>query len=67
MRRYAGYRNIGDRAASFIPVISKESGATVVEINPEPTALTGSISDYLIPGKAGETLSEIVAALERLI
>ena len=53
--------------ASFIPVISKESGATVVEINPEPTALTGSISDYLIPGKAGETLSEIVAALERLI
>lgn len=53
--------------ASFIPAISRQAGATVIEINPEPTALTGSVSDYLIPGKAGEILSEIVATLERLI
>ncbi|KPJ78522.1 MAG: RNA polymerase subunit sigma [Deltaproteobacteria bacterium SG8_13] len=53
--------------ASYIPLISKESGAKVIEINPEPTALTGSVSDYLIAGKAGETTSQIVAQLERLI
>ncbi len=53
--------------ASYIPVISKESGAKVIEINPEPTALTGSVSDYLITGKAGEMTSRIVAGLERLI
>ena len=53
--------------ASYIPVISKESGAKVIEINPEATALTGSISDYLIAGKAGEMTRDIVAQLQRLI
>jgi NAD-dependent deacetylase len=53
--------------ASYIPVISKDSGAKVIEINPEATALTGSISDYLIAGKAGEITSGIVAHLKRLI
>ncbi|NNK86482.1 MAG: NAD-dependent deacylase, partial [Desulfobacterales bacterium] len=31
--------------ASFMPVISKQSGATVIEINPEKTPLTEDISD----------------------
>ena len=53
--------------ASYIPVISKEAGAKVIEINPEATALTGSVSDYLIAGKAGEMTSRIVAKLEQLI
>ena len=53
--------------ASYIPVISKESGAKVIEINPEATALTGSISDYLIAGKAGEMTRDIVAQLQRLL
>ena len=53
--------------ASYIPVIAKEAGATVIEINPEPTALTGSVSDYLIAGKAGEMTSRIVAQVEQLI
>jgi NAD-dependent deacetylase len=53
--------------ASFIPVISRESGARVIEINPEPSALTGSVSDYLVAGKAGEVTSRIVAKLEQLI
>ena len=52
--------------ASYIPVISKESGATVIEINPERTPLTGTVSDYLIMGKAGEVASRIVVELERL-
>lgn len=53
--------------ASMIPAISKGSGAKVIEINPEPTALTGSVSDYLIAGKAGEMTSRIVAQVEQLV
>ncbi len=53
--------------AALMPVIAKEAGAKVIEINPEPTPLTGEISDYLIQGKAGKTLSAILAELERLL
>ena len=53
--------------AAYIPVIAKQSGAKVIEINPQPTALTSEISDYLIAGKAGEMMSRIVAKLEQLI
>jgi NAD-dependent deacetylase len=50
--------------AAYMPVVAKESGAVVIEINPEPTALTGAVSEFLIPGKAGEILGRIIAALE---
>lgn len=53
--------------ASSIPVISKETGARVIEINPEHTPLTGVISDYLIMGNAGEITRKMVAELERLL
>jgi len=53
--------------AAHIPVTAKESGAVVVEINPESTPLTGSISDYIIKGNAGKIIKEIVAEVERLI
>jgi NAD-dependent deacetylase len=53
--------------AALMPVIAKQAGARVIEINPETTPLTGSISDYLIQGKAGETLAAILAELERLL
>ena len=49
--------------AAFMPVIAKERGAKIIEINPEPTPLTGSISDYLVQGRAGETLARIVALI----
>jgi NAD-dependent deacetylase len=51
--------------AALMPVIAKESGAKVIEINPERTPLTGEISDYLIKGPAGKVMNRIVAALER--
>jgi electron transfer flavoprotein alpha subunit len=35
----------------------------VVEINPEPTALSLSVSDYIIKGAAGEVLPQIVEEL----
>ena len=53
--------------SSLMPAISKESGAKVIEINPDTTPLTGTISDYIIQGKAGEVTREIVTAVEQLI
>jgi len=52
--------------AAMMPVLAKERGARVVEINPEPTPLTGRISDYLIQGGAGEVLNAILACIEEL-
>jgi NAD-dependent deacetylase len=51
--------------AASMPVIARQSGAIVIEINPEPTALTGTISNYLIRGTAGEVMNRIVSGLEK--
>jgi NAD-dependent deacetylase len=53
--------------AAMVPVIAKNAGATVIEINKGPTPLTGSISSYAIMGKAGEVISDIVAELELIM
>jgi NAD-dependent protein deacetylase/lipoamidase len=53
--------------AAFMPVISKQSGAKVIEINPEKTPLTGDVSDYLIMGKAGPVMKQIIEELESLL
>ncbi len=52
--------------AAMIPVIAKENGAKIVEINPERTPLTVEVSDYLIMGEAGEVMNRIVAAMEKI-
>jgi len=49
--------------AALMPVIAKEGGAKVVEINPERTPLTDEISDYLIMGGAGEVMNQIIEKL----
>jgi NAD-dependent deacetylase len=51
--------------AAGIPPLAKQSGATVVEINMEPTPLTGFVSDYLIQGSAGQILPRIVEEIKR--
>jgi NAD-dependent deacetylase len=51
--------------AALMPVIAKESGAKVVEINPEKTPLTADISNYLIMGKAGEVMNRIIEEMEK--
>jgi len=53
--------------AAYMPVIAKENGAKIIEINPEKTPLTNSISDYIVMGTAGHTLQNIVNQLEILI
>jgi NAD-dependent deacetylase len=52
--------------AAMIPVIAKDNGAKIVEINPERTPLTDDISDYLIMGEAGEVMNRIVAVMEKI-
>ena len=53
--------------AAGIPTTAKQSGAKIVEINMEPTPLTGLISDYLIQGSAGTILPMIVEEVKKHI
>jgi NAD-dependent deacetylase len=52
--------------AAYMPVIAKRNGATIIEINPEPTLLTANTSDYLIQGEAGKIMEQIVAKLKEI-
>lgn len=45
--------------ANQLPYIAKRNGATIVEINPEPSIYTNALTDFYLQGKAGEILSEI--------
>jgi NAD-dependent deacetylase len=49
--------------ACDIPRIAKESGAAVIEINPEPTSLTASVTDIHLQGGASEVLRLLLKAL----
>ena len=53
--------------AAGIPTTAKQSGAKIVEINMEPTPLTGFISDYLIQGSAGTILPRVVEEVKKQI
>jgi len=50
--------------ASYMPVLAKENGAKIIEINPERTPLTGRVSDYLIKGNAGDIMDDILSGME---
>lgn len=45
--------------AAYMPTIAKERGARIIEINLEPTPLTGYVSDETLLGKAGTVLRAI--------
>lgn len=47
-----------------IPRIAKESGAAVVEINPEPTLLSASVTDIHLRGSASGILSAVTGLLQ---
>jgi len=49
--------------ANYLPQIAKDHGALIVENNLEPTRLTRSVTDYFLPGKAGEMWPEILRAM----
>ncbi|WP_373501403.1 NAD-dependent deacetylase [Desulfococcus sp.] len=52
--------------AATMPVIARETGARIIEINPERTPLTGYVSDYLIRGGAGDVMNALVSELESM-
>jgi NAD-dependent deacetylase len=49
--------------AALLPMIAKQSGAYVVEINIKPTVLSFDV-DEMIQGKSGEILKQLVGILE---
>lgn len=51
--------------AAFMPVIAKQAGAKIIEINPERTVLSQRTSDYIIMGKAGQVMNELVSKIEQ--
>jgi len=51
--------------ASSIPVLAKNSGCKIIEINPNPSSFTHTITDVYIQNTATEGLSKIVEQLIR--
>lgn len=51
--------------AASLPVAAKRSGATLVEINPEPTPLT-SMADFYIQEKSGKFLPKLLAEMSKM-
>jgi NAD-dependent deacetylase len=51
--------------AASVPVLAKRSGATIIEVNPEPTDYTDRIVDLFIPMKAGPAFERIDARISR--
>ncbi len=49
--------------ASFVPRTAKQSGATIIEINPDETAFTHQITDIHLKGKASEVLAKLADEL----
>lgn len=49
--------------AASLPFVALQSGAVVVEINPNPTPLTDS-ADFVLSGPSGEVLPALLARLE---
>ena len=53
--------------AAYMPVIAKQNGAKIIEINPEPTPLTESISDIPLLGKAGDVITQLCVEVACLL
>jgi NAD-dependent SIR2 family protein deacetylase len=53
---------------AYLPRVARQRGkAIIIELNAEPTPLTQEgISDYIIQGKTGEILPNIVEEIKKL-
>lgn len=49
--------------ANTIPVMAKERGARLIEVNKEETHLTGTMTDVFLEGRAGEIIPALVKAV----
>ena len=45
--------------ASYVPRTAKQSGATIIEINPEESMFTSQVTDIHLQGKAGEIMAQL--------
>ena len=52
--------------ACHMPVIVKQNGGTIIEINTLPSTYTESISDFYFEMKAGEILPALAEAVKKL-
>lgn len=52
--------------AASLPSIAKNSGALIVEVNPEPSWLTNSTVDIFLQGKAEETMPLLVEEIRKI-
>lgn len=52
--------------AAQLPVIAKRNGAAIIEVNPEPSALTETLTDVFIQAGASEAMPGLVAAVREL-
>ncbi len=50
--------------ANTIPMISKQNGSMIIEINKERTHLTDSLTDIFLQGNAAGIISDLVAAIK---
>jgi NAD-dependent deacetylase len=51
--------------AAYIPQSAKQSGAKIVEVNPEPSDYTDHVTNILLQGKAAEILDELSISIDR--
>ncbi len=49
--------------ASYVPQKASEKGACIIEINPEESQFTHTLTDIYLKGKAGEILPELLRAI----
>jgi NAD-dependent deacetylase len=49
--------------AAYLPTLAQKNGATLIEINIEPTLFT-EVANYSIMSKAGEVLLQFIKKLE---
>ncbi|OFX83355.1 MAG: RNA polymerase subunit sigma [Bacteroidetes bacterium GWF2_33_16] len=50
--------------SSTIPTIAKQNGAMIIEINPERSLFTDSITDLFLQGKATEVMEQLISKLK---
>jgi len=53
--------------ANTIPETAKRAGATIIEVNVEPTVLTEYLTDIFLQGKASEVVGKLVSKVEALV
>lgn len=53
--------------AASIPRYAKENGAKIIEINPEKSLFTDSITDIFVKGKATEIMNDIIIGIKQKI